>query len=180
MDLGAMRAGVLALRSRPGPDTPMKTLRRRSERVLDPPPQAARVGVPDQPGLALIEIRQAAFVQHAFTVAGHDVPRAPAQQDAGDCHTRGARSRDHDPQPLQLLPGQRRALSRAASNHRRGAMLVVVKHRNVQLRLEFALDVEAARSRDVLQRVMPPEAHRQVLHGRDDLLECPWSSSRIG
>jgi len=56
-------------------------------------------------------------VQHAFTVAGHDVPRAPAQQDAGDCHTRGARSRDHDPQPLQLLPGQAQGVEQGRQHH---------------------------------------------------------------
>ena len=146
----------------------MKTFAPRSASCTRPR-EVARVGVPDQPGFALIEIRQPAFVQHAFTVAGHDVARAAAQQDAGNGHTRGARARDDDPQPLQLLPRQAQGVEQGGQHHDGGAVLVVVKHRDVQLRLEFALDVEAARGGDVFQ-VDAAEAHGQVLHGRDDLL----------
>jgi hypothetical protein len=70
-------------------------------------------------------------------VGEHDVRAGQARR---------ARADHDDPDVLGGLPTTRRALTRRGEDHHRGAVLVVVEHRDVELGAQAPLDLEAARA----------------------------------
>ena len=68
------------------------------------------------------------------------------------------------------MPTTLSAFTSAASDDDRGAVLVVVEHRDVELVAQAPLDLEAARGRDVLE-VDPAEGRCDRRAERDDLVD---------
>ena len=76
---------------------------------------------------------------------------------------------DHDAEVLDLLADDLEGVDQGRHHHDGRAVLVVVEDGDVELLLQALLDLEAPRSRDVLQ-VDAAEGRRQVLDGLDDLV----------
>ena len=126
---------------------------------------AAVVGA-REPRLVAIEIG-APGVQHALGVAQRDVARVDAERDeevdAGD--RRGAGAGHHQPEVGQRLAGEFGGVEQAGAGDDRGAVLVVVEHRDRQPGPQLLLDVEAGRRADVLE----VDAAEGRLEGGDDV-----------
>ena len=75
----------------------------------------------------------------------------------------------HDRDVLDLLADDPERVQQRGQDDDRGAVLVVVEDRDVELGAQPLLDLEAARRRDVLE-VDAAEAGRDRLHDRDDLV----------
>ena len=84
-------------------------------------------------------------------VAHDDVAHARTLEQRGDGDPGGAGARDHDTQVGQRPTDDRGGVEQPGEHDDRGAVLVVVEHRDVEALLEPGLDVEAARRRDVLE-----------------------------
>jgi hypothetical protein len=82
----------------------------------------------------------------------------------------GARAGDDGAQVGQLAAGQPGGVLQRRERDDRGAVLVIVKDRDVEALLEAALDLEATRRGDVLQ-VDPAEARSQPGDRVDDLVD---------
>ncbi len=93
-----------------------------------------------------------------------DVRHATGEQDFDGGGSRRADPGHHHPQPPELLANDPETIEEGGQNDDCRAVLVVMKHRNVELLAKAILDLEAARSRDVLQ-IDAPEAGGNQLHG---------------
>ena len=96
--------------------------------------------------------------------------RTPAR--VKDPRDRDARRAETDDQHLEILDAPARQLHRVQQRRHhddRRAVLVVVEHRDIELRLEAILDLEAARRRDVLE-VDAAEGRRDQLDVAHDLV----------
>jgi len=82
---------------------------------------------------------------------------------------RGTRPGDHDLGIGNLLVHHAERVDQGGEHHDRGTVLVVVEHRDVELLAQPALDLETARSGDVLE-IHPAVHGRDRLDDRDDLL----------
>jgi hypothetical protein len=93
------------------------------------------------------------LIDHAPAVADDDVFPLQAQTEqqiqAGDAGR--ARAGGHHPDLADLLVDQRQSVEHGGGGDDRGAVLVVVKHRNLHPIAQLALDIEAFRGLDVFQ-----------------------------
>ncbi len=111
----------------------------------------------------------AAFPDRALAVDTDDVGHARFHQDLGAGHPRRPDARDDDVEVGHLLVDDlQRVLQRRQHNHR-GAVLIVVEHRDVEQFLQPFLDLEALRRGDVFE-VDAAEHRRDPLHALDDLV----------
>ena len=74
-------------------------------------------------------------------------PTPDLEQHAGDRDARRAEADHRDLQVLEPLAGDLQRVEERRHHHHGGAVLVVVEDRDVQLRLQAVLDLEAARAR---------------------------------
>ena len=77
---------------------------------------------------------------------------------------------EDEPHVGHLLLHELQRVDHRAQHDHRGAVLVVVEHRNVEVTLQALLDLEAPRGRDVLQ-VDAPENRRDGLDDHHDLVD---------
>ena len=128
------------------------------------------VGLDRMRRLPLVEIG-AALADHALAVAHDDVVAAHAhrldQLGAGD--RRGAGAVHHHPDVAELAPGEQAGVDQAGRGDDRGAVLVVVEHRDVHPLAQRLLDDEAVGRGDVLE-VDPAEARLEQLDALDEAL----------
>ena len=87
----------------------------------------------------------------AVAVAGDDVVGALGVQQLDDRRAGGADAGDDDPDLGELLVHHPQRVGQGGEHDDRGAVLIVVEDRDVQLVAQPALDLEAARSGDVLE-----------------------------
>ena len=120
--------------------------------------------------LPLVEVG-AAFVDHALAVAHDDMvaadPHRLHQLGAGD--RRGAGAVHHDPDVAELAIGQMAGVDQARRADDRGAVLVVVEHRNFHPLAQCLLDHEAVGRGNVLE-VDAAEGRLEQLHAVDEAL----------
>ena len=81
-----------------------------------------------------------------------------------------ARAREHDPDVRKLLLHDLQRVEHGREDDHGGAVLVVVKDRDVEVALQALLDLEAERGGDVLE-VHPAEDGRDVLDRAHDLVD---------
>src|SRR5690606_7427392 len=121
-------------------------------RALDDVFEGAGVGVARIAQLVRVQVG-AAGVDHAAAVEGQDVLRAQAQLDqhvhAGDAS--GAHAGGRQLHVLDLLADHVQGVDHRRADDDRGAVLVVVEHRDVHPLAQLALDDEALRRLDVLE-----------------------------
>ena len=137
-------------------------------RHLDRPRDATRICPCGQIGLDSGE--PIAFrAQQTLRVGHAQVLDPTGQQHVGDRDTgRAGPGHDHF-QVLELPAREPRSTLQGGNHHDRGAVLIVVEHRDVEALLQPILDLEAARRRDVLQ-VDPPESGGDLHDRVDDVL----------
>ena len=122
--------------------------------------------------LPLVHTLGAAAIDDAPCVAQHDVVRRQAhslqQIDAGD---RGrARTVDDHLHPVERATGQVEGIDQAGRSDYRGAVLVVVKYRDLQQLAQPLFDDEALGCLDVLE-VDAAEGRVQEPHAIDELVD---------
>jgi hypothetical protein len=108
-------------------------------------------------------------VQRAARVAADDPRDAGGEQDLADGDARRAEADDQHPQLLHAPSGQLGGVEQGGEHDDRGAVLVVVEDRDVELGLQPVLDLEAAGGGDVLE-VDAAEGGGQCLDDGDDLV----------
>ena len=87
----------------------------------------------------------------AMNVAHDDIAEAHLHEKLADRTAGRARTVDDDLQLAHLLAGDLYGIQKCRSYHDRGTVLVIVEYEDVALFLQLLLDLEAARSRDVLE-----------------------------
>ncbi len=105
-----------------------------------------------------------------MTVGAGDVASARVEENVRDCDACRADAGHHDLHVLDPLAHDLERVDKCREGHDRGAVLVVVEHRDVECLLEPALDLEAAWGRDVLE-VDAAERRRDGGANRDDLVD---------
>ena len=108
-------------------------------------------------------------VKRSLAVAHDDVRGALGEDDVRARHPGGAGARDDDPHVLHALADHAQRVEQRRENDDRGPVLVVVEHRDVELRPQPTLDFKAARRGDVLQ-VDAAERGRKCPDDADDLV----------
>ena len=116
-----------------------------------------------------VEVRTTA-VQRSLAVAHDDVRGSLGEDDVRARHPRRAGARHDDPRVLHALADHAQRVEQRREDDDRGSVLVVVEHRDVELRAQPTLDLEAARRGDVLQ-VDAAERGRQRADDADDLVD---------
>ncbi len=121
--------------------------------------------------LPLVHAVGAALIDDALGIAENDVVGGEAdrleQLEAGDAG--GARAVAHQFGRLDVAPGEIERIDQAGRRNDGGAVLVVMKHRNIEQFPQLLLDDEAFRRLDVLQVDAAPALAEQ-LDAVDDLL----------
>ena len=120
------------------------------------------------PGEALVHAR-AAVVDRAVVVAQDHVGGAGVEQQPQHRGAGRARAGHDDLHAGQVLAHHAQRVGERGEHHDRGAVLVVVEHRDVEHGAQPALDLEAARGGDVLQ-VDAAEPGGDRGDGPDDLV----------
>ncbi len=122
--------------------------------------------------LPLVHALAAALVDDALGVAEEDVLRLHAERldqfDAGDAGGPGAVA--DEPGGGDVAAGEMQRVDEAGRGDDRGAVLVVVEHRNVHQLAQARLDDEAVRRLDVLE-VDAAERRPQVAHAIDECVD---------
>ena len=131
--------------------------------------QVARVGRRRIGGLCLAE-PWAVAVDHAFAITTHDVAGAGDTEQSRRRRAGRANAREDDPHVLDPLADDVEGVQQGGEHDDRRPVLVVVEDRDVELVPKPALDLEAARRRDVLE-VDPAEARRKRHNGAHDLVD---------
>src|SRR5262249_29125945 len=147
------------------PDEDVRALEGPAETTRDP----TRVGGGGDPALHEVHAFSPTAVDDAVLVDPDDVtdPGRLKNLDGGGpgradpCH-------DH-PDPPRVLAHDLERVEERGEHHDRGAVLIVVEDRDVQLLAQALLDVEAARRGDVLE-VDAAEGRRDELHRLHDLV----------
>ena len=121
--------------------------------ALDHLGERALVGGLGEARLVRIHQFDAALIDHAGQVGEPDVfdrqAEVDEQVDAGE--RRGARAADDELDLLDVLADDLEPVERGRADDDRGAVLVIVKHRNLHARTQLAFDVEAFRRLDVFE-----------------------------
>src|SRR4029077_345682 len=111
-------------------------------------------------------------MHHAIDVANPDVLALSAHRhqkiEAGDRRSTGSRADDLD--VGKLLAVQQQCVGDGGSDDDGGAVLVIVKHRNLHARLELRLDLETLRALDIF-KVDAPKGRLECRHGLDHALD---------
>ena len=105
----------------------------------------------------------------AIYVAADDLCCAAGKQHLGHGSTGGTRADDCDFDVGELFVDDAECVAKRSEDRDRRAVLVVVKHRNVQSLLEATLDLEATGRGDVLE-VDAAEGRSECLYARHDLV----------
>src|ERR1700694_4296999 len=126
------------------------------------------VCVRGEPGLDSIQLRSIAMYR-ARPIETDDVPHTRGKQDLRAGDARRSDAGDDDPERLPVAVGEAEGIDQARQHHHCCSVLVVMVDWDVELGVKPALDLEAARGRDVLQ-VDPAEDGRDRLYSGDDLL----------
>jgi hypothetical protein len=134
---------IAASLTAPGPETPMRTSAPRSTSSALPPHVVAVRALGERGALG-VELRAAA-VQRALAVADDDVADPVGEHDVRAGQARRPRADHDDPDVLGGLAHDAQGVDEGGEDHHRGAVLVVVEHRDVELRAQAPLDLEAAR-----------------------------------
>ena len=87
----------------------------------------------------------------AIDVAHDDIAEAHLHEKLADRTAGRACTVDDDLQLAHLLAGDLYGIQKCRSYHDRGTVLVIVEYEDVTLFLQLLLDLEAARSRDILE-----------------------------
>lgn len=115
-------------------------------------PRSVEIAIGGKLSLLLVDVG-AVGADHTFRIAHHHVLLAHAETDvmmgAADCGRSGAIH--HKLDILKLLALDLNGVGKRGCGDDGSAMLVVVHHGNVALRLETALDLEAFGSLDILE-----------------------------
>ena len=126
--------------------------------------ERARLGLDGKARLPLVHALGAAFVDHALGVAEDEVFGAKADRaqkfEAGDAGGAGAVA--HDLGRLDLAAGEFERIDQAGGGDDGGAVLVVVKDRNIEQLAQPLLDDEAFRRLDVLEIDAAPALAEQL------------------
>ena len=134
--------------------------------------QRARLGRHGVGRLPLVHARGPALPDHALRVAQHGVGVRQAhgldQLDAGDAG--GTRTVDHDPGRGQRAAGEVEGVDDPGGGDDRGAVLVVVEHRDGHQLAQALLDDEALGRLDVLE-VDAAEGRAEQPHAVDELVD---------
>ena len=134
--------------------------------------QRARLRVGGMRGFPLVHALFAALVDHAAGVAQQDVVVLHAERfqqfDAGDACRPGAVH--HQFGVFDLAPGQVQRVDEPGGGDDGGAVLVVVKHRDIHDLAQLAFNQEAFRRLDVLQ-VDAAEGRAEMPHAIDEFVD---------
>ena len=121
--------------------------------TLDHLAERALVGLLCIDAFPAVHQRRPALVDDALDIGDPDVLAPGAERDqevqAGD--RRGAGARRHDLDLLDALAGEMKPVVDGGTDDDRGAVLIVMEHRDLHALLELRFDVEAFRRLDVLQ-----------------------------
>ena len=115
------------------------------------------------------EIRHV-IAEDPVAIDADDVADAGREQQLRDGGPRRTDAEGDDPHVLEALADDLQRVDERRRDDDRGAVLVVVEHRDVEQFGEPALDLEAARRGDVLE-VDAAEDRRDVDHRLDDLVD---------
>ena len=110
-------------------------------------------------------------------VADDDVLHAHALHEACDGDARSARAREDHLDVAEVAAGESARIDERSAGHDSSAVLVVVEDGDVAGLLEAALDLEAARRRDVLE-VHAAKATGKQLHGAHDLVHVVGANAQ--
>ena len=164
----------------PGPDSADEEVGA-LEHVRGPAAAALAVGALRVPALQRVHLVPvvAPDVDRAVRVAADDLADPDLQQHARDRDAGRAEADHRDLHVLEALAGDLQRVEQRRHHDHGRAVLVVVEDRDVEVRLQPVLDLEAARGGDVLE-VDAAEAGRDRLHRRDDLVRRPSCRGRSG
>src|SRR4051812_41862138 len=105
----------------------------------------------------------------AVLVAADDLPGALLVKEPDDCRSSGAGPGDHNLHVSDVFVDDTERVDQRGQDDDGGAVLVIVEDRDVELGAKAALNLEAARSGDVLQ--VDPAVHgSDGLHNLDNLV----------
>ncbi len=143
------------------------------EGVTQRPRDSVRVGVLADPPTVVVQI--VAGPRDDAADVGHDDAAARGagagpQQQAQDGGSRRARPARHDPHGLQRLADHPQRVGECGEDDDRGAVLVVVEHRDVEQLTQPPFDLETAGCGDVFE-IDAAEDRREQGHGPDDLID---------
>ncbi len=152
--------------------------------VFDRTADVARVGVLGEPSLAEIEFAKAATADDTLPVTTDDGTRPRSLKHFGHGDAGSARADNENFDFAELPMGQFHRIERRGEHYHGGAVLVVVKHGDVQFLLEARFDLETTRRADVLE-VDGAEPGGYPFHRADDLVdflgpEANWVSIDVG
>ena len=139
------------------------------QRVGETALHLARVRRAGHPPLHEIHPLRPLLIDGAELVYTDDVADPAGQQDFDRRRPGRADPGDHDAELLEVFLDDPQRVEERRQHHDRGAVLIVVEHRDVQLLAQPVLDLEAAGGRDVLE-VDAAEPRSQVLDRLDDLV----------
>ena len=122
-----------------------------------------------------------ALADDAEALDHRDVLYAEEHQESGDCDRRRAAAVDDHLDLVHLAAGQAAGVEQRRAAADRRAVLVIMEYRNVADLLEAALDLEAARSGDVLKIDAAERAGDQLNRAHDlvNILGCNAERERI-
>ncbi len=117
-------------------------------------------------------------LQDAVAVDGNDVPHPGFEQHLRHSCACSARAEDDDGDVLDAFADNLQRIAQRGQSDDRGAVLVVVEHRDVDALAQCVLNLEAARRRDILE-VDATKRRRDALAELDDLfgrigLDAQW------
>ena len=150
------------------PDTPMKTSA----------PAMASASSPVRFSLLVFSASQRRSSSRLLVVGRDDPPAVEAddvadalgEEQLADGDARRAHAEHHDPHVLHPLAHHAQRVQQRGEDDDRGAVLVVVEHRDVEQLAQAAFDLEAARRRDVLE-VDPSVDRGDALDDAHDLVD---------
>src|SRR5262249_48441327 len=147
------------------PDEDVRALEGAAEATRDP----ARVGGGGDPALHEVHAFRPTAVDDAVLVDPDDVTDPGRLKNLDGSGPGGTDPRDDHPDPPRVFAHDLERVEECGEHHDRGAVLVVVEDRDVQLLAQALLDLEATRRGDVLE-VDSAEGRRHVLDGLHDLV----------
>ena len=130
------------------------------------------VGLLGIDALPAVHQHRPALVDDTLDVGDPDVlpPRAERDEQVEAGERGGAGARGHDLDVLDALAGERERILHRGGDDDRGAVLIVVEHRDLHARLQAGLHLEAFRRLDVLE-IDAAEGRLQRRHHVDDAVD---------
>src|SRR5690242_3632547 len=137
--------------------------------IGEPALDLARIRGAGNPALHEIHPLRPVLIDRAELVHADDVTHAAGQQDLDGRRPRGAHAGHDHPQLFEVFLHDSQGVQQGRQDDDGRPVLVVVEDRHVELLAQALLDLEAARSGDVLE-IDAAEARSQILHGFDDFV----------